>query len=431
MRCQEHASNLAESAYDHQWYRHFCCYLFVFIAPMTPATHSPDLSQLANHRHQFPALGNKTYFNYGGQGPLPTAALRAIQQAYEQIQTQGPFSGQALTWVFGQVAQARGKVAAELGVAPETLSFTESVSVGCNIALWGVDWQPGDRLVISDCEHPGIIAAVQQLQRRFGVDVAEVKLQHTLNGGDPAALVAAAIAHPRTKLLVISHICWNTGQVLPLAEIVACCHQNSTGRVAVLVDAAQSVGVLPLDLGSLGADFYAFTGHKWWCGPEGVGGLYIDPAAFALLQPMFIGWRGIISDPTGLPIDWKPDGRKFEVATAAFPLCMGLAAAVEVHQAWGTAQARYQRICELSAYLWQQLSDLSGLHCLHQQTPAAGLVSFQLENGQHAALVNYLEAKGIMVRLIPDPNCVRAGVHYFSLESECDKLVEAISEFRP
>uniref|UniRef100_B8HPW4 Aminotransferase class V n=1 Tax=Cyanothece sp. (strain PCC 7425 / ATCC 29141) TaxID=395961 RepID=B8HPW4_CYAP4 len=397
---------------------------------------SAAAERLHTHRQQFPALGNKVYFNFGGQGPLPQTARLAIQQAYDYIQQEGPFSGRALDWIVAQVAETRQAIAAELSVAPDTISLTESVSVGCNIALWGIDWHSGDHLLLSDCEHPGIVAAANQLQQRFGVEVSTFPLQSTLNGGDPVAIVAEHL-RPTTRLVVVSHILWNTGQVLPLKEMVQVCHTYASRPVAVLVDAAQSVGVLPLDLQDLGADFYAFTGHKWWCGPDGLGGLYVHPQACEQLHPTFIGWRGIVSNEFGTPIGWKPDGRRFEVATSAFPLCAGLRTALQLHQTWGTAMERYQRICALSQYLWQQLQSLSGLQCLRQTPPQAGLISFQIggfsspiSNRQHhVRLVQWLEAQHLLVRLILAPHCVRACVHYFSLESECDRLVAALDEF--
>jgi len=273
-------------------------------------------------RQPFPALRDKAYFNYGGQGPLPTAAIVAIQQAFEQIQQLGPFSGQVNAWITAEADQTRRAIAAELGTTPETITLTEDVSVGCNIALWGIDWQQGDHLLLSDCEHPGIIAAAQEIQRRFGVELSTCPLQATLNVGDPnvgdPVEVVARHLRPKTRLVVLSHILWNTGQVLPLEKIVAACHGfASHNPIRVLVDAAQSVGVLPLNLTTLQADFYAFTGHKWWCGPEGVGGLYVRPDALADLHPTFIGWRGIVTDKTGQPIGWKPDGRRYEIATSA------------------------------------------------------------------------------------------------------------------
>jgi L-cysteine/cystine lyase len=380
-------------------------------------------------RQQFPALQNKAYFNYGGQGPLPQVALTAIQQAFGQIQQMGPFSSQVNAWIGEATEQTRRSIAAELGVAPATITLTEDVSVGCNIALWGIDWRFGDHLLLSDCEHPGIVAAAQELQRRFGIEVSTCALQATLNEGDPVAIVVSHLK-PNTRLVVLSHILWNTGQVLPLAEIVAACHSYSNAHpIRVLVDAAQSVGVLPLNLSELAADFYAFTGHKWWCGPEGVGGLYVRPEALDSLNPTFIGWRSITVDATGTPTGWKPDGRRYEIATSAYPLYVGLRAAIALHQQFGTPQERLQRIKTLSRSLWQQLGNSLGVRCLRTSPPQAGLVSFQLPGKSHPQLVQFLEEHGLMVRTILTPNCVRACVHYFTLEAEIDRLVETIQQF--
>ncbi|MEG4025493.1 aminotransferase class V-fold PLP-dependent enzyme [Microcoleus sp. S13C4] len=377
-----------------------------------------------NHRQQFPALANKAYFNYGGQGPLPEPALDAIYQAYKRVQLGGPFSGEVGAWVVQEAMLTRRAIASELTVPPETIALTEDVTVGCNIALWGIDWKAGDHLLLSDCEHPGIVASVMELQRRFKIEVSICPLAATLNEGDPVAVIADNL-RPNTRLLVISHILWNTGQVLPLAEIVKVCHQT---KVKVLVDAAQSVGVLPLNLIESGVDFYAFTGHKWWCGPEGLGGLYVSAEALADLHPVFIGWRGIVTDANAKVLGWKSGSQRYEIATSAYPLYAGLRSAIALQHEWGTIEERYAEICRLSKYLWQRLSELPDVECLRKSAPEAGLVSFRLTNGMpHKKLVDLLEKQGIMVRTILNPDCVRACVHYFTTKAEIDKLVGAIA----
>ena len=472
-----------------------------------------------NHRQQFPALANKAYFNYGGQGPLPEPALDAIYQAYKRVQLGGPFSGEVGAWVVQEAMLTRRAIASELTVPPETIALTEDVTVGCNIALWGLDWKAGDHLLLSDSEHPGVVASVMELQRRFNIEVSICPLAATLNEGDPVAVIADSL-RPNTRLLVISHILWNTGQVLPLAEIVKVCHEppltppcqgggqeefslvqsegetdikppltppcqgggqeefsrvQSEGetdikppltppcqgggqeefslvqgdkpedlsliqgggqvelpaknyKVRVLVDAAQSVGVLPLNLIESGVDFYAFTGHKWWCGPEGLGGLYVSAEALADLHPVFIGWRGIVTDANAKVLGWKSGSQRYEIATSAYPLYAGLRSAIALQHEWGTIEERYAEICRLSKYLWERLSELPAVECLRTSAPEAGLVSFRLTNGMpHKKLVDLLEKQGIMVRTILNPDCVRACVHYFTTEAEIDKLVGAIA----
>ena len=388
----------------------------------------PAPTQLERHRQQFPALANKAYFNYGGQGTLPQGSLEAIQQAYEYVQRHGPFSAGVNAWVTEEADKTRLAIASELGAAVEAIALTEDVTVGCNIAMWGIDWQAGDRMLLTDCEHPGIIATAQEIARRFKVEVSTCPIMATLNEGDPTAVIAEHL-QPRTRLVGLSHLLWNTGQVLPLGEIVEVCRNNSTGTqpIRVLVDAAQSVGSLPLNLTELGADFYAFTGHKWLCGPEGIGGLYVRPDAMESLNPTFSGWRGIVTGKAGKPVGWKPDARRYEVATSAYPLYAGLRSAIATHQQWGTPQERYRQICQMSEYLWQRLSQLDFVRCLRTSPPEAGLVSFVLTNGHaHNQLVQSLEQRGFMLRTIQDPDCVRACVHYFTQQTEIDQLIEAI-----
>jgi L-cysteine/cystine lyase len=384
---------------------------------------------LKKHRQQFFGLANKTYFNFGGQGTLPQAALEAIVYTHKYIQQVGPFSTEINAWLNQQVALLRETLATELATTPETITLTENVTAGCNIVLWGMDWQQGDRLLMTDCEHPGVIAIVDEISRRFGVEVAICPILETLNRGNPIEVIAENLT-PNTKLVILSHLLWNTGQLLPLKEITTVCHNYKTDNkpIRVLVDAAQSVGSIPLNLPDSAVDYYAFTGHKWLCGPAGVGGLYISPEAFAELHPTFIGWRSIQLDSQGKPQAWQASGKKFEVATGAYPEYEGLRVAIARHQAWATTAERYQTICQLSKYLWEQLNKIEGIDCLKHTPPEAGLVSFQVANINHAELVASLEEQGFLLRTIADPNCIRACVHYLTLPEEIDNLIAVLAK---
>ena len=391
-------------------------------------TNSLSKTDLKEHRQQFPGLTNKTYFNFGGQGTMPEASLQAIIDTHRHIQAVGPFSGQINSWLNAKVNLLRQAIALELAAAPETITLTENVTAGCNIAMWGIDWQAGDRILMTDCEHPGIIATVEEIKRRFGVEVDICSMMDTLNEGDPVAVIENRLTE-NTRLVVLSHLLWNTGQVLPLKAIAQACHNYSSKHtIRVMVDAAQSVGSLDLNLPELEIDYYAFTGHKWLCGPAGVGGLYISQEAFSDLNPTFIGWRGVEMNDRGKPIAWKEDGSKFEVATSAYPEYEGLRKAIAIHQQWGTKSDRYQRICELSNYLWSELQQIEGVSCLKATPPEAGLISFQVADIAHKKLVDTLEQKGFLLRTIADPDCIRACVHYLTLPEECDRLLGAIKE---
>jgi L-cysteine/cystine lyase len=384
------------------------------------------MSKLHHHRAQFPALSNKIYFNYGGQGPMSQGAMDAITQSQAHIQHLGPFGNAAYGWISPQIQASREAIASTLNIPSNTITLTGNVTIGCNIAMWGINWQPGDHLLLSDCEHPGVIATAQEIARRLAIEVTTCHLMATLNEGNPISIIAENL-RPRTRLVVLSHVLWNTGQVLPIDKIVELCRSNNS---LLLIDAAQSVGVLPVDLTALGVDFYAFTGHKWLCGPAGVGGLYVRPETRENLHPTFIGLNGVTTNSQAQPTGWQPDGRRYEVSTLSTPLYIGLKAAITIHEQWGTAEKRYEQICKNSQYLWQKLTSLSNVKCLKNSPPESGLVSFQLTNQTSIKLVQYLESQQILTRTISQPNCIRVSVHYLTLESEIDELITAVSNFR-
>jgi L-cysteine/cystine lyase len=131
-------------------------------------------------------------------------------------------------------------------------------------------------------------------------------------------------------------------------------------------------------------------------------------------------------------VGWKSDARKFELATSAYPLYTGLREAIAIHHQWGNAQERYQQILKLSGYLWQKLTEITGVICLRHTAPESGLVSFQIESSRlksnitEESISKSLEKHKIIIRTIPQPHCFRACVHYFTLESEIEQLVSGI-----
>ena len=367
-------------------------------------------------------------------------AIQSLIEAQQRIQREGPFAGAVNQWLQAEGHQTRQEIAIALGTTADTISLTENVTVGCNIPLWGLPWQSGDRILIGDCEHPGVMAAVQEIARRYDLKVSTCGLSDLLQGADPVAVIQQGL-QPNTRLVIISHILWNTGQLLPLKEIVEACHANAP-HTRVLVDAAQSVGSLPLDkpgwqLPETGVDFYAFTGHKWWCGPAGAGGLYVRPEVLEETAPTFIGWRGIDVDEFGKPVGWTPDGRRFEVATSDYGLWGALRQSMELQAEWGTSAERYERICRLSERLWQGLSAIASVECLLKDAPPpSGLVSFQLVDADkqpkvelQSEMVKQFEQEKIYLRTLESPKCVRACVHYLSEVTEVDNLVRRVKQF--
>ncbi len=379
-----------------------------------------------------PALAGKTYFNYGGQGPLPTPALEAITASWRTIQELGPFTSTVWPFIERETSRVRQALAALCGVAPSRLALTENVSSGCLLPLWGLPWQAGDQLLIGDCEHPGVVAGCRELARRQGLELAVLPVQQLCLETPAAELDGAVLASlerqltANTRLVVLSHLLWNTGSVMPIAAVAERLAAHPR-RPWLLVDAAQSLGSLPVAEAAAAADIYAFTGHKWCCGPEGLGGVALSERVLEQAQPTLIGWRSLRHE-TEATSPWHRDARRFEVATSCVPLASGLSTSLELLAAQGREAERLERIRRGSRRLWQGLQDLAGVTTLLGEPPPAGLVSFQLEGPTPQAVVQALGERQIWIRSLDDPACLRACTHITTSDAEVDRLLEALAE---
>jgi L-cysteine/cystine lyase len=385
-------------------------------------------------RELMPALANKLYFNYGGQGPLPDPSLAEITNAFATIQQLGPFSDDVWPYVNRTVSGLRQRLAAWFGVAPERVAFTENVTSGCVLPLWGLPWEAGDELLVSDAEHYGVVAALQELARRHDVRITCLAVADLT--GEVEATTAAvgqrleAALSPRTRLVVLSHLLWNTGQTMPIAAVAA----QLAGHPRhpwLLVDAAQSLGSLPVAEAAAAADIYACTGHKWCCGPEGLGAVAVSERLLEVSNPTLIGWRTLEHDGPGAG-GYHRDARRFEVATSCTPLFAGLNRSLQLLEDEGDADARLAAIRERSGQLWQGLRRIPGVRTLLDVAPPAGLVSFTMAAGpgeplDPATIVKRLGDRGTWLRTLESPRCVRACTHLVSTSEEVERLLAQLS----
>jgi L-cysteine/cystine lyase len=397
---------------------------------MQPSGSRADAFSPSPLRELMPALANKVYFNYGGQGPLPTPSLEAIEASWRAIQELGPFAGSVWPYVGGTVSSLRRRLASWCGVPPERLAFTENVSSGCVLPLWGLPWQEGDELLISDAEHHGVVAACRELARRQKLSLASLPVVETRSGSEAArGAVLQALERsltPRTRLVVLSHLLWTTGQLMPIADVAArlALHPNHPW---LLVDGAQSLGSVPVAEAAAAADIYACTGHKWCCGPEGLGVVALSERLLEQATPTLIGWRSL-ADEAADTGDFHRDGRRFEVATSCTPLFAGLSSSLALLEAEGTDQQRLAQIRQRSAELWEGLGRITSVRPLLDEPPPAGLVSFTVVGQDPATLVQRLGERGIWLRNLPDPACLRACTHITTSPADLETLLEVLQD---
>ncbi len=387
-------------------------------------------------RELMPALSNKVYFNYGGQGPLPIPSLEAITNSWIKIQELGPFTENLWPYISKEILSTKALLGNCCGVAPHRIALTENVTSGCILPTAGIPFKEGDRILIGDCEHPGIIASCKEIARKNKLIIDKLPVKELRAGFNKTEKTNSNLLEilerslqPKTRLVVLSHLLWNTGQLMPI-DLVGKLLLKHPYKPYLLVDAAQSFCQVEIEEAVKYADIYAFTGHKWACGPEGLGGVCLSERILEEANPTIIGWKSLKNEDTYDLLqenEFHKDARRFEVSTTCIPLLAGLRASIQLINSEGTAKERLQKILNLSEMLWNSLDKAKGIYPLLEGTPPAGLISFQFhETKNNERVLRELGRKGIWIRGLEAPKCLRACVHITSLPSEVNMLSEEL-----
>jgi selenocysteine lyase/cysteine desulfurase len=312
--------------------------------------------------------------------------------------------------------RARGAAARLIEAAPQDVALTQNTTHGMNLGALSVNWREGAEAVSAATEHPGCLVPLHNLGRRFGVKVKLVSSPVT-------AEKVEAVLTPQTRLVALSHVDWKSGEVLPLKDICALARERGA---LTLIDGAQSVGNVPVDVPSSGADMYAFTGHKWVLGPEGMGALYVRPGL-----PVHSTNVGFLSlpDPSAFDAEGdyelRVDARRFEASTGSPALAAGFAAAAEaVHE---RGAAGFEGIRHRADLLANLLSEIPRVTLRSPRPAQSGLVSFEVEGLAAKEVAERLLEETFVLRYIPGPRSyVRASTHLFNTESEIGGLAKAV-----
>jgi L-cysteine/cystine lyase len=369
---------------------------------------APDAAR--SFRSEFPVFEHRSYLNAGTEGPVPRAAVEAVQRWVELEAARGRSGRAHFEEVLGLAARVRAGYARVLGCAPEEVALTGSTTDGVNTVIGGLDLRAGDEILTSDEEHPGLLAPLGRAVRRHGVRVRVA----------PFAEIAREVK-PSTRLVACSHVSWVGGKVVDVEALAA------TG-VPVLLDAAQGIGAVPVDVHALGCDYYAASGQKWLCGPEGSGCLWVRPER---LDELLIPWPGYssVADPVRA-LEFEPAQGTARL-DHGFPVALRsswVLAALEVFEAAGWDWV-HSRAADLAAWLASALAerDLSVL-----PRGRSTLVSWRVpgDGADAQAEVARLADSGFVVRSIPLGGYVRVSVGAWSSEEELEQLVELVAPGR-
>jgi selenocysteine lyase/cysteine desulfurase len=351
-------------------------------------------------RAEFPVLADRAYLNAGTCGPLPHAAVRASLDVLDRAAAEGR-AREYMETMLGLHDRQRAAYAAALGAEPADVALTTCTSDGIVRVLAGLDLGAGDEVLTAPDEHPGLLGPLGSLRRRRGVDVRTA----------PFAELADAVG-PRTRLVACSHVSWVTGAVRPegLAAL----------DIPVLLDGAQGVGAVPVDVGALGCAFYAGSGQKWLCGPVGTGMLWVAPAWRERLAPLGTTYINLDDPRAALEGVPHPDARRHD--TPALP-AEASAAAVAADEVLGSAgwPAVHGRATGLAAELGARLAEAG-----RTVAPRGPTTLVSWEDDDPEATRDRLADEGVIVRNLPGTPYLRASVGAWNDEDDLERLLAAL-----
>jgi isopenicillin-N epimerase len=388
-----------------------------------PALHDRDPDAYwASIRRQFLIPADVVYLNNGSMGSSPRPVLRAIYEAYEEIEQLSPEGNDAYPfwgYGFGGVDAFRDEVAGFVNCARDEIALVRSATEAINVLANGLDIAPGDEVLMTDQEHDHGEEPWNLKARRYGTVVRKVSLPHPVESAAQVLQLVDDAITPRTRVLFFSHVTTDTGTLLPAKEL--CALARSRGLLS-FVDGAQFLGMMRLDVADLGCDAYCASGHKWLQGPKGTGFLYIRNDVLDRIWNTFAGagW----DDPAKRAMRFQQFG------TGNMPCLWGLSAAIRFAEQVGVSRIeRRQR--ELADELLQRLLE-RGVTSWTSPDPAcrSAMVTVHVPSVLRRELQAWLWSTHRIRIRGSDPSALRLSTAYYVQPGEINRFLEKFDEYQ-
>jgi len=378
---------------------------------------SPDGAYWEALRKHYLFEDDLIMMNNGTVGPMPEPVFNTLMSAFK-VQCTAPCE---VYNTFGaRKDEVRTKVARFVGADAGEIVLDHNTTEGVSFVTNGLEWEPGDEVLISDMEHPAGISASGLLAKRHGVVVKEVPVGLPPRSVDEVVGAFEAAITPRTKLILISHTVYISGLIAPIKELSEMAHRHG---VLVLADSAHGPGMLDMNLHDTDVDFWAASPYKWCGAPCGVGILYVKKDVQDRLWPTIAmgGW------------DTRSDARRFEtLGQQADALAFALGEAIDFQNTVGKARVQ-RRIQTLATHLKEGLSEIPKVRLHTSMDPylSAGLTAFSVQGVSPDELVNYLrERYNLVIRTIGNEargtRGVRVSTNIFVFQEHVDLLLEGV-----
>lgn len=367
---------------------------------------------------EFPQAPELRYLNHAAVAPWPRRSAEAVRRFSEANVTSG--AREYPDWL--KLERSLRERLVRLMNAPSTgdIALVKNTSEALSFVAFGLDWRPGDQVIISDEEFPSNRIVWLALAPK-GVEVIEVNL----SGADPEGALLAAIT-PRTRLLSISAVQYASGLRLDLPRLGQGCRQRS---VLFCIDAIQQLGALPFDVQAYDCDFAMADGHKWMLGPEGLGVFYCRNPLREQLTLQEYGWHMLEHAGDYTRQDWQParSARRFECGSPNMLGAFALEASLSLLEEVGMA-----RVGELLEQRVQRLTEEIGalpgalIHSPLEAQRRAGIVNFSLAGWDNTALQQRLREEQIIC--VQRGAGVRLSPHFYTREQVIEETLGLLSQ---
>ena len=356
------------------------------------------------------------YLNHAASSPLPRRSAEALRKyAADRERLFGLYQGGRQDYDSGPLRVKLGQL---LGGAPaDRVALVPTTTDGIAGVLNGIDWRPGDNVVVPANEFPGVLYACLNLVRR-GVAVKQVPVERHLDLGRLAEQV-----DPRTRAVAVSHVHWHTGHRIDLEQLGRIC--PASGPLSI-VDAIQSLGQIAVEPGGAGIDVVVAGSYKWLMGVAGTAVLYTSERALAEIVPDRAGWTSMKTSVHGVPeLVWAPGASRWHVGGQADPVLIALEPSIDLLLEIGVP-AIVRQTRALTDRLAAGLPSGYMVHSSLDPDHRSGILSIGTgDRGRDDRLAVDLVAGGVIVAR--RGGGIRVSPHWHNTEAEIDRLLEALS----
>jgi selenocysteine lyase/cysteine desulfurase len=366
------------------------------------------------YRFEFPVTGHYVYLDHSGIVPMSLRVKTAIEKYLAESTEGGSFY--CSRWA-QQVAEVRQACTRLVNAGPDEIAFVKSTSHGLSIVAQGLDWRPGDNVLIYDKEFPSNLYPWMNLKSK-GVEVRIIPSRD----GRIEMHDIELLMDSKTRLLAVSSVQFVNGFRLDLKKVGALCQKK---QVLFCVDAIQSLGIIPMDVRGCHIDFLSADAHKWLLGPEGIGIFYCRKELAGQLSPPLVGWKSVQNefefDHPALLL--KTNALRFEEGSMNLMGIVGIGAALDLLFEVGIEHIE-QRVLDLGDLVLKEAAK-RGYRVL---TPIArnergGNITFT-GNFDPAKMRDSLQDKRIMVNA--RGGGIRVSPHFYNTGEDIAGLFDAM-----